>query len=171
MDFSIANCCFSAFHDPNRPKYLPIKLQESKRSTGKDNEMMVDRGENNSFSYQVFTTFNNLRKVIWIIDRKYYFRENQKNIMEIGLLPELCRCDIMWHLAFLVLLILNHRFSFLISPWVLEFQCSTCKYYFFCLCLFVLVLFGICHFQLIHQLILTSSFVASFFFNFAVWCQ
>ena len=28
MDFSIANCCFSALHDPNLPKYLPIKLQE-----------------------------------------------------------------------------------------------------------------------------------------------
>ena len=45
MDVCIANCCFSALHDPNWPKYLPIKLQESKRTTRKDNEMMVERGE------------------------------------------------------------------------------------------------------------------------------
>ena len=45
MDFSIANCCFSALHDPNWPKYLPIKLQESKSITRKDHVMMVERGE------------------------------------------------------------------------------------------------------------------------------
>ena len=45
MDFSIANCYFSALHDPNWPKYLPIKLQESKRTIRKDNGMMVERGE------------------------------------------------------------------------------------------------------------------------------
>ena len=44
MDFYIANCCFSALHDPNWPKYLPIKLQVSQRTTRKDNEMMVERG-------------------------------------------------------------------------------------------------------------------------------
>ena len=31
IDFSIANCCFSALHDPNWPKYLP--------------KYMVERGE------------------------------------------------------------------------------------------------------------------------------
>ena len=41
MEFSIANCCFSALHDPNWPKCLPIKLQ----TTRKDNEMMVECGE------------------------------------------------------------------------------------------------------------------------------
>ena len=46
MDFSIANCCFSALHDPNWLKHLPIKLQEPKTTTRKDNEMMVERGEN-----------------------------------------------------------------------------------------------------------------------------
>ena len=43
VDFSIANYCFSALHDPNWPKHLPIKLQESKRITRKTNEMMVER--------------------------------------------------------------------------------------------------------------------------------
>ena len=46
MDFSIANCCFSALNDPNWLKYLPIKLQEPKTTTRKNNEMMVERGEN-----------------------------------------------------------------------------------------------------------------------------
>ena len=50
MDFSIANCYFSALHDPNWSKYLPIKLQESERTTRKDNEMMVESGEKNTFS-------------------------------------------------------------------------------------------------------------------------
>ena len=45
VDFCIANCCFSALHNPNWPKYLPLKLQVSKRTTRKDNEMMVERGE------------------------------------------------------------------------------------------------------------------------------
>ena len=45
MEFSIANCCFSTLHYPNWPKYLPIKLQERKRTTEKYNEMMVECGE------------------------------------------------------------------------------------------------------------------------------
>ena len=45
MHFSIANCSFSALRDANWPKYLPIKLQESKRTIRKDNEMMVERGK------------------------------------------------------------------------------------------------------------------------------
>ena len=45
MSFSIANCRFSALHDPNWPKYLPIQLQVSKRTTRKDNEMMVEHGK------------------------------------------------------------------------------------------------------------------------------
>ena len=78
MDFSIANCCFSALHDPNWPKFLPIKLQESKRTTRKDNEMMVERGEKNVFSDQVFTTFSDLPKAIRIIDNKTVFYRESK---------------------------------------------------------------------------------------------
>ena len=47
MDCSIANCCFSALHDQNWPKYLPIKLQEPKRTARKDSEMLVERGKKN----------------------------------------------------------------------------------------------------------------------------
>ena len=79
VDFGIANCCFSTLHDPNWPKYLPIKLQVSKRTTRKDNEMMVERGEKNTFSDQVFTTFNDLPKAIRIIDnKKVFYRESKK---------------------------------------------------------------------------------------------
>ena len=45
IDFPIANCCFSALHDPNWTKYLPVKLQVSKITTRKDNGMLVERGE------------------------------------------------------------------------------------------------------------------------------
>ena len=79
MDFSIANCCCSALHDPNWPKYLSIKLQESKRTTRKDNEMMLERGEKNTFSDQVFNTFNDLPKAIRIINnKKVFYRESKK---------------------------------------------------------------------------------------------
>ena len=94
MDFSTVNCCFSAIHHPSWPKYLTIKLQESKRTTRKDNEMMVKRGEKIIFNDQIFTTFNDLPKVI----------RKQKSILQN------CLCNITWHLAFLVLLILNHWF-------------------------------------------------------------
>ena len=42
---SIPNCHFSALHGPNWPKCLPLKLQQSKSTTRKDNEMMIERGE------------------------------------------------------------------------------------------------------------------------------
>ena len=73
MDFSTVNCCFSAIHHPSWPKYLTIKLQESKRTTRKDNEMMVKRGEKIIFNDQIFTTFNDLPKVIRITDNKKVF--------------------------------------------------------------------------------------------------
>ena len=58
---------------------LPIKLQESKRTTRKDNEMMIERGEKNTFSSQVITTFNDLPKAIRIIDsKKVFYRESNK---------------------------------------------------------------------------------------------
>ena len=73
VDFPIANYCFSVLHDPNLPKYLLVKLQEPKNTTRQDKEMMVERGEKNSFSDQVFTTFNDLTKAIRIIDNKKVF--------------------------------------------------------------------------------------------------
>ena len=86
MDFSIANCCFSVLPNPNWPKYLPIKLQVSKRTTRKDNEMMVERSEKNTFSDQVFTTFNDLPKAIRIIDnKKVFYRESKKYYRDRGL--------------------------------------------------------------------------------------
>ena len=47
VDFCILNCSFSALHDQNWPKYLSIKLQILKRTTRKDDKMMVERGEMN----------------------------------------------------------------------------------------------------------------------------
>ena len=62
-----------------RPKYLPIKLQVSKRTTRKDNEIMVERDEKNTFSDQVFTIFDDLPKVIRITDnKKVFYRESKK---------------------------------------------------------------------------------------------
>ena len=58
MDFSITNC---------------------KSTTRKDNEMLVERGEKNTFSDQVFTTFSDLPKAIRIIDnKKVFYRESKK---------------------------------------------------------------------------------------------
>ena len=100
MDFSIAKCCFSALHDPNWPQYLPIKLQEQKKTTRKNNEMMVERGEKNTFSNQVFTTFNDLPKAIWIIyNKKVFYRESQKYYKDRALTRTLS-LYVKWHLAF-----------------------------------------------------------------------
>ena len=49
MEFAIVKCTFSALNDPKWPKYLPIKLQEIKRTTPLENEMMVERGDKNTF--------------------------------------------------------------------------------------------------------------------------
>ena len=45
MEFAIAEYTFSALKDPKWTKYLPIKLQEIKRSTRVENKSMVERGE------------------------------------------------------------------------------------------------------------------------------
>ena len=51
MEFAIVKCTFSILNDPKWPKYLPIKkLQEIKRATHLENEMMVERGNKNTFS-------------------------------------------------------------------------------------------------------------------------
>ena len=81
MEFSIGNCCFSTLHYPNWPKYLPIKLQERKRTTEKYNEMMVECGEKNTFSDNVFNAFNDLPKVIRVtVNKKVFYRESKKKL-------------------------------------------------------------------------------------------
>ena len=41
--------------------------------------MMVERGEKNTFSDQVFTTFNDLQKAIRIVDnKKVFYRQSKK---------------------------------------------------------------------------------------------
>ena len=41
--------------------------------------MMVERTGKNTFSDQVYTTFNDLPKAIWIIDnKKVFYRESKK---------------------------------------------------------------------------------------------
>ena len=78
--------------------------------------MMVERGEKTTFSDQILATVNDLPKPIRIIDNKKLFTENQKNIIEIGPLPELCLCSIIRNCAFLIHIILNHWFYWLIPP-------------------------------------------------------
>ena len=79
MDFSFANCYFSALNEPNWPKCFPIKLQKRKSTTGKGNKIMVERGEKNTFSDQVFTTFNDLPKANRTINNeKVFYRESKK---------------------------------------------------------------------------------------------
>ena len=82
MSFFIVNYCFPALKDPKRSKYLPIKLHESKRTTRKDNEMMVESGEKNTFGDQVFNIFDDLPKAIIIDNKKVLFcRESKKYIL------------------------------------------------------------------------------------------
>ena len=76
MEFAIVKCTFSALNDPNWPKYLPIKLQEMKRTTSLESEMMVERGEKNIFGDQAHDIFNDLPKTIRVIkDRKVFIKE------------------------------------------------------------------------------------------------
>ena len=76
MEFAIVKCTFSALNDPNWPKYLPIKLQEMKRTTSLESEMMVERGEKNIFGDQAHDIFNDLPKTIRVIKyRKVFIKE------------------------------------------------------------------------------------------------
>ena len=88
MEFAIVKCTFSALNDPNWPKYLPIKLQEMKRTTSLESEMMVERGEKNIFGDQAHDIFNDLPKTIRVIkDRKFLLRK-LKDIIEVKLLQD-----------------------------------------------------------------------------------
>ena len=78
MEFAIVKCTFSALNDPKWPKYLPIKLQEIKRITRLENEMMVERGDKNSFGDQAHDVFNDLPKAIRVIkDRNVFIKETK----------------------------------------------------------------------------------------------
>ena len=44
MEFAIMKCTLSVLNNSKWPKYLPIKVQEIKRTTRLENEMMVERG-------------------------------------------------------------------------------------------------------------------------------
>ena len=80
MEFAIVKCTFSALNDPKWPKYLPIKLQEIKRTTRLENEMMVERGEKNTFGDQAHDKFNDLQKTIRVTkDRKVFIKETKKH--------------------------------------------------------------------------------------------
>ena len=70
---------FWALNDPKWLKYLPIKLQEIKRTTRLENEMMVERGDKNTFSDQAHDIFNDLLKAIKVIkDRKLFIKETKR---------------------------------------------------------------------------------------------
>ena len=86
MEFAIVKCTFSALNDPKWPKYLPIKLQEIKRTTRFENEMMVERGDKNTFGDQAHDIFNDLAKAIRAI-KKFLLRK-LKDIVEIKLLQD-----------------------------------------------------------------------------------
>ena len=81
MEFAILKCTFSILNDPKWPKYLPIKkLQEIKRTTHLENEMMVERGNKNTFSDQAHDIFNDLTKAIRVIkDRKVFIKESKRS--------------------------------------------------------------------------------------------
>ena len=55
--------------------------------------MMVERGEKNTFSDQVFTTFNHLPKAIRIDNKKVFYGESKKYYIDRDL-AELCLYNI-----------------------------------------------------------------------------
>ena len=72
-------CMFSALNDPKWLEYLPINLQEIKRTTHLENEMMVEGGEKNTFGDQAHGIFNDLPKTIRVIkDRKVFINESKR---------------------------------------------------------------------------------------------
>ena len=79
MEFAIVKCMFSALNDPKWLEYLPINLQEIKRTTHLENEMMVEGGEKNTFGDQAHGIFNDLPKTIRVIkDRKVFINESKR---------------------------------------------------------------------------------------------
>ena len=79
IEFAIVKCTFSLLYDPKWTKYLPIKLQEIKRTTRLENEMMVERGETNKFVDQAHDIFNDLPKTMRVIkDREVFINETKR---------------------------------------------------------------------------------------------
>ena len=79
MEFTIAKCTFWALNDPKWLKYLPIKLQEIKRTTRLENKMMVERGVQNIFGDQAHDIFNDLPKTMRVIkDKKDFIKETKR---------------------------------------------------------------------------------------------
>ena len=86
MEFAIVKCTFSALNDPKCPKYLPIKLQEIKRTPRLENEMIVGRGEKNTFGGQAHDMFNDSSKTIRVIkNRKVFIKETKRYYRDIFL--------------------------------------------------------------------------------------
>ena len=79
IEFAIVKCTFSLLYDPKWTKYLPIKLQEIKRTTRLENEMMVEGGKKNTFGDQAQGIFNDLPKTIRVIkDRRLFINESKR---------------------------------------------------------------------------------------------
>ena len=80
MEFAIVKCTFPVLNNSKWPKYLPIKLQEIKRTTRIENEMMVERGEKNTFGHQAHDMFNDLPKTLRAIkNRKVFIKETERH--------------------------------------------------------------------------------------------
>ena len=79
IEFVIVKCTFSALNDLKWPKYLPIKLQEIKRTTRLENEMMVECGDKKTFGDQARDIINDLPKAIRVIkERKVFIKETKR---------------------------------------------------------------------------------------------
>ena len=76
MEFAIVKCTFSALNDPKWPKYLPIKLQEMKRTARLENEMIVEPGEKNTFEKHIPKTIRIIKDIkVFIKKTKRYYRD------------------------------------------------------------------------------------------------
>ena len=79
IESAIVKCTFLALNDTKWPKYLPIKLQEIKRTARLEIEVTVERGWKNTFGGQAHDIFNDLPKTIRVIkDRKVFIKENKR---------------------------------------------------------------------------------------------
>ena len=77
IQFSTVKMTYLALHDPNWPKYLSVELEQKKRNLRKDNEMLVTRGETNTFRQQC-RIFNELPKSIRCANCYNTFRSESK---------------------------------------------------------------------------------------------
>ena len=69
-------CTFSALNDPKWPKYLPIKLQEMKRTARLENEMIVEPSEKNTFEKHIPKTIRIIKDIkAFIKETRRYYRD------------------------------------------------------------------------------------------------